>query len=133
MQGMGCLLQQGRPRQAAHDSALVVAVFFHVREVVLQGWVRGLEVSVMAAARSCDCGPVAMNLLSALGVESRLLGVRPEYHDERVSTLRFPRWSICVRVNARYICRLCWESSRARLPDFQAGQTSRRKISSNTP
>ena len=38
------MFMQGRPRQAAHDSALVVAVFLHVREVVLQGWVRGLVV-----------------------------------------------------------------------------------------
>ena len=33
---------QGRPRQAAHDSALVVAVFLHAREVVVQGLVLGL-------------------------------------------------------------------------------------------
>ena len=35
---------QGRPRQAAHDSALVVAVFLHAREVVLQGLVLFLVV-----------------------------------------------------------------------------------------
>ncbi len=54
MQGMGCLLQ-GRPGQAAHDSALVVAVFLHVREVVLQGLVLGLVVVTEIVILAADC------------------------------------------------------------------------------
>ena len=61
---------QGRPRQAAHDSALVVAVFLHVREVVLQG--RVMHLVVVSAYPHGESGAVLVPLVVdelALGVE----------------------------------------------------------------
>ena len=60
---------QGRPRQAAHDSALVVAVFRHAREVVLQGLVRGLVVvSEPATPEGQFLVPVVTVLLAELAL-----------------------------------------------------------------
>ena len=135
MQGMRYLCSRAGPRQAAHDSSTLattasvtatISTCCHscsssqggstpgpcpwsgscVRAGDRRRTIPG-STHHSTSRRACPESLVTVIcFLSALGVESRLLGVRPVYHDERVLTGRF---AALVDLRASIYARLCWE------------------------